>query len=318
MPITVKCPCGFTTQAPDEFAGKKTKCPKCQAALVIPVPQPGGLPDLDDIKLLDEPAFQKGPPAPQPAKSRPGKKPVEIEIEGADLVDDVVEDIELDERTPKKPLVPLSKRPAATPPAAKPTAAKPAASSPAAKQPPAAASKQPPAAAKPAPAAAKAQATKAAPADRRQTFLDKRKEEREADQKAGKPDPFARREKPKADEAPILAEIVEPVRQARPQAREDKPVLLELVEDAEQVGSNGKAGKKGKKRHRYADDQVEEKRPLVAISAGTAAGFSAICGAGLWMWKSLNEEGQIEWKAWILLGFGIVLVIRGFLGMEEE
>ena len=41
MPITVTCPaCQNTLKVKDEYAGKKGKCPKCQALMPIPGPAP--------------------------------------------------------------------------------------------------------------------------------------------------------------------------------------------------------------------------------------------------------------------------------------
>lgn len=62
MPV-VACPnCSTRMTAPDSAAGKKVRCPKCQAA----VPIPAG----DEFEVVDEPA-----PPPKPAK----KKPVVVE-----------------------------------------------------------------------------------------------------------------------------------------------------------------------------------------------------------------------------------------------
>jgi hypothetical protein len=36
MPIQIKCACGKSLQAKDEFAGKKVRCPGCSAILVAP------------------------------------------------------------------------------------------------------------------------------------------------------------------------------------------------------------------------------------------------------------------------------------------
>jgi hypothetical protein len=38
MPIEFSCPCGRAFAVNDEFAGKKTRCPACKAALVVPQP----------------------------------------------------------------------------------------------------------------------------------------------------------------------------------------------------------------------------------------------------------------------------------------
>ena len=40
MPITLGCPsCGKRFRARDESAGKKVKCPYCQAAVQVPTPE---------------------------------------------------------------------------------------------------------------------------------------------------------------------------------------------------------------------------------------------------------------------------------------
>lgn len=40
MPIRVTCSCGYSTNAPDEMAGKSGRCPKCKATLKIPGSKP--------------------------------------------------------------------------------------------------------------------------------------------------------------------------------------------------------------------------------------------------------------------------------------
>jgi len=63
MPIDVTCDaCGSRFKAPDTAAGKKGKCKKCGAVIVIPTPEPVGAPPEDDLYDIAEPA------APQPAR----------------------------------------------------------------------------------------------------------------------------------------------------------------------------------------------------------------------------------------------------------
>ncbi|MEZ6086540.1 MAG: hypothetical protein R3C05_00585 [Pirellulaceae bacterium] len=40
MSLRVKCPCGQVLSAPDNAAGKRVRCPKCQALLQVPAPAP--------------------------------------------------------------------------------------------------------------------------------------------------------------------------------------------------------------------------------------------------------------------------------------
>ncbi len=59
MPIIVNChQCGKSAKAPDSVAGKKVKCPSCQAILTVPMPEGGGA------------------PAPQPQQNVPPQQPV--------------------------------------------------------------------------------------------------------------------------------------------------------------------------------------------------------------------------------------------------
>ncbi|MDQ7780835.1 MAG: hypothetical protein RDV41_14155, partial [Planctomycetota bacterium] len=63
MAITVSCACGKVMSVPDSLAGKKGKCPGCQAVITIPVP--GGAP---------APSTKAAPAA--PAKPATGRVPV--------------------------------------------------------------------------------------------------------------------------------------------------------------------------------------------------------------------------------------------------
>ena len=40
MPITLNCPCGKTLRVADEHAGKRVKCPVCNAVIAPPAPEP--------------------------------------------------------------------------------------------------------------------------------------------------------------------------------------------------------------------------------------------------------------------------------------
>ena len=72
MPIAVVCPQGHKLSAKESLAGKRVKCPKCGAAVQVPVAEP---PDPGDgLTLLDVTAA--APPSatslgPLPAKSDP-------------------------------------------------------------------------------------------------------------------------------------------------------------------------------------------------------------------------------------------------------
>ncbi|MFO0902780.1 MAG: zinc ribbon domain-containing protein [Pirellulales bacterium] len=69
MPIKVACRCGAAFAAPDHYAGKTVKCPKCAQPLTVPAPVAAPqLPPLDSglSSLLDEAGInQSGPSCPQ-------------------------------------------------------------------------------------------------------------------------------------------------------------------------------------------------------------------------------------------------------------
>ena len=70
MPIVFNCTCGKTLRVPDANAGKREKCPACNAVVAIPAPQPEPEP---------EPIFEVVEPPPAPvaplAPPKPYKKP---------------------------------------------------------------------------------------------------------------------------------------------------------------------------------------------------------------------------------------------------
>ncbi|MCI0682968.1 MAG: hypothetical protein L0Y71_12770 [Gemmataceae bacterium] len=64
MPITVSCPsCGGTIKAPENLAGRKVKCPKCTAVMMLPAAA-GGIE-----------AIQATPPAPAAPPAMPSASP---------------------------------------------------------------------------------------------------------------------------------------------------------------------------------------------------------------------------------------------------
>jgi|SRR5579883_868637 len=60
MPITFDCPCGKTLRVPDAHAGRRAKCPVCNA--IVPIPGP-------------DPVFEVVEEKPKPAPVKPGTKP---------------------------------------------------------------------------------------------------------------------------------------------------------------------------------------------------------------------------------------------------
>lgn len=64
MPITVSCDCGKTLRVPDVHAGKKAKCPVCEA--LVPIPKPAAEPEFEVVED-DPPAKLAAKPAPKKA-----------------------------------------------------------------------------------------------------------------------------------------------------------------------------------------------------------------------------------------------------------
>lgn len=79
MPITVSCDCGKTLRVPDVHAGKKAKCPVCEA--LVPIPKPAAEAEFEVVE--DEPPAK---PKPAPKKAavvddddpKPKKKAVAV------------------------------------------------------------------------------------------------------------------------------------------------------------------------------------------------------------------------------------------------
>lgn len=93
MPITLNCACGRTLRVPDAHAGKRAKCPDCQAILPIPKAEP-------EFEVVEDDEPQKLAPKPKRAAAvvddddddpKPKKK-----------VRAVVEEDDDDEPPPKK------------------------------------------------------------------------------------------------------------------------------------------------------------------------------------------------------------------------
>jgi hypothetical protein len=90
MPIAFACECGKSFSVGEEHAGKRTKCPKCGAALTVPQPAAPELSDEDkafaaledapdDPRPAARPAPSYDPPPPAPARGPaiPGMGPQE-------------------------------------------------------------------------------------------------------------------------------------------------------------------------------------------------------------------------------------------------
>ena len=75
MPITLSCPtCAKKFRARDESAGKRVKCPYCQAAIVVSADGATADPPADPGPMVpSQPRFQPSPPGPaRPAPVAPG------------------------------------------------------------------------------------------------------------------------------------------------------------------------------------------------------------------------------------------------------
>lgn len=78
MTIAFSCPCGRSFKVPDENAGKKTKCPKCDRPLTVPAAEEEVVEDFEFVE--DEPAKPVAPP-PEPPK------PPKVEKDAFDFED---------------------------------------------------------------------------------------------------------------------------------------------------------------------------------------------------------------------------------------
>jgi hypothetical protein len=64
VPITFNCSCGKTLRVPDANAGKRAKCPACNAVVPIPVPAPPPEPEPVFEVVEEEPPAAVPPPLP--------------------------------------------------------------------------------------------------------------------------------------------------------------------------------------------------------------------------------------------------------------
>lgn len=71
MPITLNCPCGKTLRVADEHAGKRVKCPVCNAVIAPPAPEP-------QFEVVEE-----APPL-AVAAAKPKVKPRDVDEEDED------------------------------------------------------------------------------------------------------------------------------------------------------------------------------------------------------------------------------------------
>lgn len=111
MPITFNCDCGKAFSVKDEYAGRRTSCPACGAALTVPAPAAGELSDVEVVnddppvakpaparvkavaaaKAEPEPEAEKTAPAPAKKKKKKKKKRVADDEESdRDTVDRVI------------------------------------------------------------------------------------------------------------------------------------------------------------------------------------------------------------------------------------
>src|SRR5438477_8429795 len=88
MPITFDCACGKTLRVNDDLAGRKARCPACQA--VVDIPAPAADPGFEVVEdaapppakpLLARPVLAR-PPARPPAPPPPEKESAEADGEG--------------------------------------------------------------------------------------------------------------------------------------------------------------------------------------------------------------------------------------------
>jgi hypothetical protein len=78
VPITFNCPCGKALRVADENAGRRVKCPACQAVATVPAPEP----DFEVVE--DEPKEKLAPkPTPKPA-AKPAAKQADEDDEDED------------------------------------------------------------------------------------------------------------------------------------------------------------------------------------------------------------------------------------------
>jgi hypothetical protein len=99
MPITFNCTCGKTLRVKDELAGKRVRCPDCQAIVNAPEPElEVGIP-LEDDPPPPKPAARPAVVEDEDDEPRPAKAKAKKADEGYDLDD------EDEERTSNRPKI---------------------------------------------------------------------------------------------------------------------------------------------------------------------------------------------------------------------
>src|SRR5262245_22383270 len=80
MAIAITCQCGASFRAKDDLAGKQVKCPKCQAAIAVPLGQasPSSAPlSIDELmRLASAPSAAPQSSAPTPSRPPPSGGPM--------------------------------------------------------------------------------------------------------------------------------------------------------------------------------------------------------------------------------------------------
>lgn len=87
MPITFACACGKTLKVADEHAGKRVKCPACQAVASVPAAAGGDFEIIDDEPPKARPVIAKA----RPVVAVPAK-PTKASTDDFDIVDDDEDD----------------------------------------------------------------------------------------------------------------------------------------------------------------------------------------------------------------------------------
>ena len=101
MPISFNCPCGKALRVADEHAGRRVKCPACQAVGTVPAPEP----QFEVVEETSAPLVSP-PPAPKPrpvAKPAPSRDDEEEEDGRGYSVDTKRDDEDEAPREKKKP-----------------------------------------------------------------------------------------------------------------------------------------------------------------------------------------------------------------------
>jgi hypothetical protein len=66
MPITLNCTCGKILRVADEHAGRRVKCPACNAITTAPAPEPEPVFEVVETALRSQATPRPAPPAAKP------------------------------------------------------------------------------------------------------------------------------------------------------------------------------------------------------------------------------------------------------------